>query len=74
MQVAGSAYRAKPMPEGLAFGGGYGTERVWLDGDFGLLTVRHFAHDHTYQSGPLFPGQVSCKSSGMLSHVCLLSE
>eukprot|EP00250_Pteridium_aquilinum_P000904 c11084_g1_i1 orf=105-1715(+) len=44
-------------PEGIAFGGDIGKERLFLDKDFMHLTVRHHAVDKTYESGHLLPNQ-----------------
>ncbi|CAH9080903.1 unnamed protein product [Cuscuta epithymum] len=50
-------YEAHPKPVGIAFGGSIGNERIFLDEDFAVVTLRHHAVDKTYQNGPLFPGQ-----------------
>lgn len=54
----GVAYRAQPKAEGIGFGGTSGKERIWLNEDFGSVTVRHHAVDKTYQAGSLAPNQV----------------
>ncbi|VFR03603.1 unnamed protein product [Cuscuta campestris] len=50
-------YEAHPKPVGIAFGGSPGSERIFIDEDFTVITLRHHACDKTYQNGPLFPGQ-----------------
>ncbi|CAN4093955.1 unnamed protein product [Withania somnifera] len=50
-------YEAHPKSVGLAFGGSSGNERIFVDEDFGKVTVRHHACDKTYHHGPLYPGQ-----------------
>lgn len=58
LHPTGRAYEARPKPVGIAFGGTIGNERVYIDGDFARVTVRHHAVDKTYQPGSLFPNQV----------------
>ena len=57
-KVAGQAYQATPMPQGMGFGGTSGKERVWVDGEFESVLVRHHALDKTYGAGELVPNQV----------------
>ncbi|KAJ6399573.1 hypothetical protein OIU77_020182 [Salix suchowensis] len=57
LHPTGRAYEARPKPVGIAFGGTIGNERVYIDGDFARVTVRHHAVDKTYQPGSLFPNQ-----------------
>ncbi|KAJ6306369.1 hypothetical protein OIU78_021645 [Salix suchowensis] len=57
LHPTGRAYEARPKPVGIAFGGTIGNERVYMDGDFARVTVRHHAVDKTYQPGSLFPNQ-----------------
>lgn len=45
-------------PEGIAFGGDIGKERLFLDEDFMHLIIRHHAVDKTYEAGHLLPNQV----------------
>lgn len=52
-------YEAHPKPEGIAFGGSFGNERILMDEDFSRLTLRHHAVDKTYQHGTLIPKQVN---------------
>lgn len=57
LHPTGRVYEARPKPVGIAFGGTIGNERVYMDGDFSRVTVRHHAVDKTYQQGSLFPNQ-----------------
>ncbi|KAL3514745.1 hypothetical protein ACH5RR_027462 [Cinchona calisaya] len=50
-------YEPHPKPVGIAFGGSIGNERIFMDGDFAIVTLRHHAVDKTYQSGSLIPDQ-----------------
>ncbi|EPS70485.1 hypothetical protein M569_04278, partial [Genlisea aurea] len=69
LHPAGSrAYEPRPKAVGIAFGGSGGNERVFLDEDFGRVTVRHHAVDKTYQHGALFPNQ------GFLATVARVQE
>lgn len=58
LHPAGKVYEAHPKPVGVAFGGSFGNERIYLDEDFARITVRHHAVDKTYQHDALFPNQV----------------
>ncbi|KAH7280804.1 hypothetical protein KP509_36G015100 [Ceratopteris richardii] len=44
-------------PQGIAFGGSIGKERVFLDEDFMHIFIRHHAIDKTYEPGQLLPDQ-----------------
>ncbi|KAK1261412.1 hypothetical protein QJS04_geneDACA001080 [Acorus gramineus] len=50
-------YETHPKPVGLAFGGTIGNERMFIDEDFAIATIRHHAVDKTYQPGSLVPNQ-----------------
>ncbi|KAL2241974.1 uncharacterized protein LOC105159329 isoform X2 [Sesamum indicum] len=57
LHPTGRVYEAHPKPVGVAFGGSIGNERIYMDEDFGRVTIRHHAVDKTYQHGALFPNQ-----------------
>ncbi|XP_050237896.1 uncharacterized protein LOC126687377 isoform X2 [Mercurialis annua] len=57
LHPTGRMYEAHPKPEGIAFGGTMGNERIFIDEDFAKITVRHHAADKTYKHGSLFPSQ-----------------
>ncbi|KAK4387470.1 hypothetical protein Sango_2353600 [Sesamum angolense] len=57
LHPTGRVYEAHPKPVGVAFGGSIGNERIFMDVDFGRVTIRHHAADKTYQHGALFPNQ-----------------
>ncbi|KAL0323176.1 UNVERIFIED_CONTAM: hypothetical protein Sangu_1936900 [Sesamum angustifolium] len=57
LHPTGRVYDAHPKPVGVAFGGSIGNERIFMDEDFGRVTIRHHAVDKTYQHGALFPNQ-----------------
>ncbi|KAL0369129.1 UNVERIFIED_CONTAM: hypothetical protein Scaly_1131800 [Sesamum calycinum] len=57
LHPTGRVYEAHPKPVGVAFGGSIGNERIFMDEDFGRVTIRHHAVDKTYQHGALFPNQ-----------------
>ncbi|XAR61678.1 hypothetical protein NMG60_11016165 [Bertholletia excelsa] len=57
LHPTGRVYEPHPKPVGVAFGGSLGNERIFIDEDFAKVTLRHHAHDKTYQPGFLFPDQ-----------------
>lgn len=57
LHPTGRLYEAHPKPVGIGFGGTIGNERIFLDGDFAKITIRHHAVDKTYQPGSLIPNQ-----------------
>ncbi|KAI5063497.1 hypothetical protein GOP47_0022044 [Adiantum capillus-veneris] len=44
-------------PEGIAFGGDIGKERLLLNDDFMHVIIHHHSLDKTYEAGPLLPNQ-----------------
>ncbi|KAJ7966843.1 TLD domain-containing protein [Quillaja saponaria] len=68
LHPTGRVYEPHPKPVGISFGGSVGNERISIDEDFGIVTVRHHAVDKTYQPGSLFPDQ------GFLPVEALISE
>eukprot|EP01018_Ginkgo_biloba_P020000 Gb_02936 [translate_table: standard] len=69
LHAPGRVYEAHPKPVGIAFGGTQGNERVFLDEDFGKITIRHHAVDKTYQPGSLVPGQEYLAVEAMILEV-----
>lgn len=52
-----TSYLQQKGPEGIAFGGDIGKERLFLDEDFLHLNIRHHALDKTYEAGNFLPNQ-----------------